>query len=84
MCIRDRDMGFGVLPEDGTEYVLPRTEMHVGREDTILDYTKTLKGAQKHYLLSFAPVRVKPHYGIDTAIEECMPVIASTLGGVWK
>lgn len=47
-------------------------------------YIKAIKGAQKHYLLSFAPVRVKPHYGIDTAIEECMPIIASTLGGVWK
>lgn len=47
-------------------------------------YIKTLKGAQKHYLLTFAPVRVKPHKGIGHAIEECMPLIARTLGGAWK
>lgn len=32
-------MGFGVLPEDGTDYKTPRAEMHVGRESSILDYT---------------------------------------------
>lgn len=47
-------------------------------------YIKSLKGAQKHYLLTFAPVRVRPHYGIGHAIEECMPLIAKTLGGSWK
>lgn len=39
LLIGAKDMGFGVLPEDGTEYVLPRAEMHIGKEDTILDYT---------------------------------------------
>ena len=39
LMIGARDMGFGVLPEDGTEYKTPRAEMHVGRENSILDYT---------------------------------------------
>lgn len=34
-----RNAGFGVLPEEGTDYKLPRAEMHVGREERILDYT---------------------------------------------